>query len=163
VGTKKKQTRIAHTHPIPGSEVQPAHPFGSAYVISRPSPLLEQVPDVDVPPDGVGNPFVKAEPDVALPHSLSHLVLDRLLLGGLRGCRGKIDVRNSQKLLTRAVGPCSQARTGTAGPGSGRRARGVCEGRADAPASQNHRIVGVGRDLCGSPSPTLLPKQGHLQ
>ena len=27
--------------------------------------------------------------------------------------------------------------------------------------SQNHRIVGVGRDLCGSPSPTLLPKQGH--
>jgi len=28
---------------------------------------------------------------------------------------------------------------------------------------QNHRIVGVGRDLCGSPSPTLLPKQGHLQ
>jgi len=29
--------------------------------------------------------------------------------------------------------------------------------------SQNHRTVGVGRDLCGSPSPTLLPKQGHLQ
>jgi len=28
--------------------------------------------------------------------------------------------------------------------------------------SQNHRIVGVGRDLCGSPSPTLLLKQGHL-
>jgi len=29
----------------------------------------------------------------------------------------------------------------------------------------SHRIVvvGVGRDLCGSPSPTLLPKQGHLQ
>ena len=25
--------------------------------------------------------------------------------------------------------------------------------------SQNHRIVGVGRDLCGSSSPTLLPKQ----
>jgi len=24
--------------------------------------------------------------------------------------------------------------------------------------SQNHRIVGVGRDLCGSSSPTLLPK-----
>jgi len=23
--------------------------------------------------------------------------------------------------------------------------------------------VGVGRDLCGSSSPTLLPKQGHLQ
>jgi len=23
------------------------------------------------------------------------------------------------------------------------------------PVSQNHRIVGVGRDLCGSPSPTL--------
>ena len=30
-------------------------------------------------------------------------------------------------------------------------------------ARQNHRMVGVGRDLCGSPSPTLLPKQGHLQ
>ena len=29
--------------------------------------------------------------------------------------------------------------------------------------SQNHRIVGVGRDLCGSSSPILLPKQGHLQ
>jgi len=29
--------------------------------------------------------------------------------------------------------------------------------------SQNHRIVGVGRDLCGSSSPTLLLKQGHLQ
>ena len=29
--------------------------------------------------------------------------------------------------------------------------------------SQNHRIVGVGRDLCGSSSPALLPKQGHLQ
>ena len=29
--------------------------------------------------------------------------------------------------------------------------------------SQNHRIVGVGRDLCGSPSPTFLLKQGHLQ
>ena len=29
--------------------------------------------------------------------------------------------------------------------------------------SQNHRMVGVGGDLCGSPSPTPLPKQGHLQ
>ena len=29
--------------------------------------------------------------------------------------------------------------------------------------SQNHRMVGDGRDLCGSSSPTLLPKQGHLQ
>jgi len=29
--------------------------------------------------------------------------------------------------------------------------------------SQNHRVVGVGRHLCGSSSPTLLPKQGHLQ
>ena len=29
--------------------------------------------------------------------------------------------------------------------------------------SQNHRMVGVGRDLCGSSSPTPLPKQGHLQ
>ena len=29
--------------------------------------------------------------------------------------------------------------------------------------AQNHRMVGVGRDLCGSSSPTLLPKQGHLQ
>ena len=26
---------------------------------------------------------------------------------------------------------------------------------------QNQRMVGVGRDLCGSPSPTPLPKQGH--
>jgi len=28
---------------------------------------------------------------------------------------------------------------------------------------QNHRMLGFGRDLCGSSSPTLLPKQGHLQ
>jgi len=28
--------------------------------------------------------------------------------------------------------------------------------------SQTHRMVGVGRDLCGS-SPTPLPKQGHLE
>jgi len=35
-----------------------------------------------------------------------------------------------------------------------------------APSSckkSGHRMVGVGRDLCGSSSPTLLPKQGHLQ
>ena len=32
--------------------------------------------------------------------------------------------------------------------------------------SQNHRITEwweLARDLCGSPSPTPLPKQGHLQ
>jgi len=29
--------------------------------------------------------------------------------------------------------------------------------------SQNHRTVGAGRDLCGSSSPTLPPKWGHLQ
>ena len=29
--------------------------------------------------------------------------------------------------------------------------------------SQNHRMFGVGRDLCGSSGPTPLPKQGHLQ
>jgi len=28
---------------------------------------------------------------------------------------------------------------------------------------QNHRTLGFGRDFCGSSSPTLLPKQGHLQ
>ena len=28
---------------------------------------------------------------------------------------------------------------------------------------QNHRMVGVGRDLCGSSSSTPLPKQGRLQ
>ena len=33
----------------------------------------------------------------------------------------------------------------------------------DGSKSQNHRMVGVGRDLCGSSSPPLLPKQGHLQ
>jgi len=30
----------------------------------------------------------------------------------------------------------------------------------DITESQNHRMVGVGRDLCGSSSPTPLPKQG---
>ena len=29
--------------------------------------------------------------------------------------------------------------------------------------SQNHRLFGVGRDLCGSSSAIPLPKQGHLQ
>jgi len=29
--------------------------------------------------------------------------------------------------------------------------------------SQNHRMFRVGRDLCGSSSPTPLPEQGHLQ
>jgi len=29
--------------------------------------------------------------------------------------------------------------------------------------SQNPSMVGVGRALCGSSSPTVLPKQGHLQ
>jgi len=29
--------------------------------------------------------------------------------------------------------------------------------------TQNHRMVGAGRDLCGSSSPTPLPKQGLLQ
>ena len=29
--------------------------------------------------------------------------------------------------------------------------------------SQNHRMVGIGRDLWGSSCPTPLPKQGHLQ
>ena len=29
--------------------------------------------------------------------------------------------------------------------------------------SQNHSMLGVGRDLCGSSSPIPLPKQGHLQ
>ena len=28
---------------------------------------------------------------------------------------------------------------------------------------QNHRMLGVGRGLCGSSSPPPLPKQGHLQ
>ena len=29
--------------------------------------------------------------------------------------------------------------------------------------AHGHRMVGVGRDLFGSPSPTPLPKQGRLQ
>jgi len=47
--------------------------------------------------------------------------------------------------------------------------QGWCAGGTAQPAvpavteSQNHRMVGVGRDLCWSSSPTLLPKQGHLQ
>ena len=28
---------------------------------------------------------------------------------------------------------------------------------------ENHRMFGVGRDLCGSSSPTPLPKQGHTE
>jgi len=29
--------------------------------------------------------------------------------------------------------------------------------------TESHRITGVGRDVCGSSSPTRLPKQGHLE
>jgi len=29
--------------------------------------------------------------------------------------------------------------------------------------AQNHRMLGVGRDLCGSSSPTHLTKKGHLE
>jgi len=36
-------------------------------------------------------------------------------------------------------------------------------GRAAMTKSQNHRVVGVRRDLWGSSSPTPLLKQGHLQ
>ena len=36
-------------------------------------------------------------------------------------------------------------------------------GLAGARLSENHRMFGVGRDLCGSSSPTPLPKQGHLE
>jgi len=34
--------------------------------------------------------------------------------------------------------------------------------KAEFTESQNHRTIGVGRGFCGSSSPTLLPKQGHL-
>jgi len=33
----------------------------------------------------------------------------------------------------------------------------------DSPCKDYHKMVGIGRDLCGSSSPTPLPKQGHLQ
>jgi len=35
------------------------------------------------------------------------------------------------------------------------------EKNIDLNQSQNHGMFGVGRDLCGSSSPTPLPKQGH--
>jgi len=41
-------------------------------------------------------------------------------------------------------------------PRKKREVRGVTE-------SQNHRMVGVGRDLCGSSSPTPVLKQDHLE
>ena len=40
---------------------------------------------------------------------------------------------------------------------------GVTEGEMMIAESQTHRMFGVGRDLCGSSSPTHLSKQGHLQ
>jgi len=48
--------------------------------------------------------------------------------------------------------------------GNQRQAHLTCSsvGRWKQP-SQNHRMVGVGRDLCGSSSPVPLPKQGLLQ
>ena len=44
------------------------------------------------------------------------------------------------------------------------RSLGTFKVRLDGTLStQNHRMVGVGRDLCGSSSPIPLPKQGLLQ
>jgi len=43
------------------------------------------------------------------------------------------------------------------------RVPGISNSRKAGSLSQNHRITGIGRDLCGSSSPTLLPKQGRLQ
>jgi len=48
-------------------------------------------------------------------------------------------------------------------PAQRNKCRGIRSKWRDSTESQNHRMVGVGRDLCGSSSPTLLPKQGHLQ
>jgi len=45
----------------------------------------------------------------------------------------------------------------------------ICHGHPAPPSrdetteSQNHRMFGVGRDLCGSSSPAPLPKHGHLE
>jgi len=36
-------------------------------------------------------------------------------------------------------------------------------GKGSVTESQNHGMVGVGRDLCGSSSPTSLLKQDHLE
>jgi len=42
-----------------------------------------------------------------------------------------------------------------AGASSSPSTAGFPRGNASVTESQNHRIAGVGRDLCGSPSPTL--------
>ena len=39
----------------------------------------------------------------------------------------------------------------------------VASEREEFTESQNHRMVGIGRDLCGSSSPNPLSKPGHLQ
>jgi len=39
----------------------------------------------------------------------------------------------------------------------------TCEAECVQEITQNHRMLGVGRDLCGSSIPTPLPKQGHLK
>jgi len=42
-------------------------------------------------------------------------------------------------------------------------ANGLSLGQWQVTESQNHRMLGVGRDLCGSSSPTPLPKHDHLE
>lgn len=90
MGNTKLYTKIMATPPIQGLESQkPADPFTFSSRIPGSTPaLLEQVPDVKIPPDSVGEALVEAEPDVALPHGLSHLALQGLFLGNLRG-RGR--------------------------------------------------------------------------
>jgi len=89
----------------------------------------------------------------------------------LRGAKGKgCFFRSVLGLGGKSPSPRSAWRSGSrlpAAPSSprapvlrgllGDAAPSLAGGRAST-ASQNHRIVGVGRDLCGSPSPTLLPK-----
>lgn len=101
MGNTKPYTKIMATHPIQGLESQkPVDPFSSSSSIPGSTPvLLEQVPDVKIPPDSVGETLVEAEPDVALPHGLSHLLLQGLFLGNLRGCRRKIHLKNVQETL----------------------------------------------------------------
>jgi len=56
--------------------------------------------------------------------------------------------------------PAGEAGTVSRGAGDVRSPPASCKITTGC-RSQNHRMFGVGRDLCGSSSPTPWPKQGH--
>ena len=82
--------------------------------------------------------------------------------GGAAVGRNTVPLRQ-QIFAAMAVLGCSRRLAQEQGKAQPSPPRPIPPATVDVTESQNHRIVGVGRDLCGSSSPTPLTNQGHLQ